>query len=285
MNDFAGRIAVVTGAAKGIGYAICTRCIAEGMHVLMADIDETALKVAAAQLRTDGASVTPVVTDVADAASVQSLAAAADELDQDIALLFNNAGVTASGDLGQLWNSTPEDWHKLIDVNLWGVINGCMSFLPALMSQDSQSRIVNTASIAGVIPASTIAIYSMTKHAVVSLGESLDDQLVNEGAPVRVSTVCPGFVRTHLVEGMPAATTSERMAENLDWFQASVADGTDPEDIADRIFAGIREERRFIFTHSGFRKFVIERHEAMMRDFDAALPPDTGDKDAKMEGK
>jgi NAD(P)-dependent dehydrogenase (short-subunit alcohol dehydrogenase family) len=276
MQDFTDRVAVVTGAAKGIGHALAARCVAEGMHVIMADIDAAALDAAAAQLRRQGsAPITTAATDVADPDSVQELARLAKESDREIALLFNNAGVATAGDLGQLWRSASADWHQIIDVNLWGVINGCMSFLPALMNQTNPSRIVNTASISGVISAPAIAIYSMTKHAVVSLSDSLDQQLQDEGSMVGVSAVCPGFVRTHLVdEWTRDRETSEKMIQNHDWLEGRISEGSDPEDIAERIFDGIRQDRRYIFTHSGFREALVERHERILADFDAVIPKD-----------
>lgn len=281
MQEFTDRIAVVTGAAGGIGLGLTRKCLDQGMHVVMADIDETRLAEVARQLRQnssqDSSLVTVVPTDVSDRASISRLVDVVEGLESEIALVFNNAGVASSGDLGQLWNATHDDWQKLIDVNLWGVINGCMGFLPILMQQSSPSRIVNVASIAGVITAPALAIYTMTKHAVVSLGESLDQQLQAAEASVAVSTVCPGFVRTHLtdglsLEGSDGGDVSPIMRENLTWFEERVRDGTDPAELADRVFEGITHERRYIFTHSGFRDAVVERFDTILADLDSARP-------------
>ncbi|MEE3338327.1 MAG: SDR family NAD(P)-dependent oxidoreductase [Candidatus Latescibacterota bacterium] len=277
MQEFTDRIAVVTGAAGGIGLGLTRKCLDQGMHVVMADIDETRLAEVARQLRQDSSLVTVVPTDVSDRASISRLVDVVEGLESEIALVFNNAGVASSGDLGQLWNATHDDWQKLIDVNLWGVINGCMGFLPILMQQSSPSRIVNVASIAGVITAPALAIYTMTKHAVVSLGESLDQQLQAAEASVAVSTVCPGFVRTHLtdglsLEGSDGGDVSPTMRENLTWFEERVRDGTDPAELADRVFEGITHERRYIFTHSGFRDAVVERFDTILADLDSARP-------------
>ena len=277
MQEFTDRIAVVTGAAGGIGLGLTRKCLDQGMHVVMADIDETRLAEVARQLRQNSSLVTVVPTDVSDRASISRLVDVVEGLESEIALVFNNAGVASSGDLGQLWNATHDDWQKLIDVNLWGVINGCMGFLPILMQQSSPSRIVNVASIAGVITAPALAIYTMTKHAVVSLGESLDQQLQAAEASVAVSTVCPGFVRTHLtdglsLEGSDGGDVSPTMRENLTWFEERVRDGTDPAELADRVFEGITHERRYIFTHSGFRDAVVERFDTILEDLDSARP-------------
>ena len=281
MQEFTDRIAVVTGAAGGIGLGLTRKCLDQGMHVVMADIDETRLAEVARQLRQnssqDSSLVTVVPTDVSDRASISRLVDVVEGLESEIALVFNNAGVASSGDLGQLWNATHDDWQKLIDVNLWGVINGCMGFLPILMQQSSPSRIVNVASIAGVITAPALAIYTMTKHAVVSLGESLDQQLQAAEASVAVSTVCPGFVRSHLTDGLSlegpdGGDVSPTMRENLTWFEERVRDGTDPAELADRVFEGITHERRYIFTHSGFRDAVVERFDTILEDLDSARP-------------
>ncbi len=271
MQDFTGRIAVVTGAGKGIGRALAQTCLAEGMRVVVADIDEALLADAQASLCEVSPDVIAVPTDVSDPLAVGALAEAAASLDGEIGLLFNNAGVAASSDLGSLWKATAADWQRLVDVNLWGVIHGCRSFVPLMKAQERPSRIVNTASIAGVICAPSISIYSMTKHAVVSLSDSLDQQLEEEGASVRASVLCPGFVRTDLVSDLwPVAETIATMEQNRNWFRESVADGTEPLELARRVFDGIRHDRRYIFTHTGFRGAVVERHERILADFDAA---------------
>ncbi|MBT3346183.1 MAG: SDR family NAD(P)-dependent oxidoreductase [Gemmatimonadetes bacterium] len=271
MSEFADRVAVVTGAAKGVGRALAETCLAEGMRVVLADLDEVALSETHATLLEMSPRVTAVPTDVSDPASVEALAQAAVELGGEIGLLFNNAGVVASSDLGSLWKATEDDWQRLVNVNLWGVIHGCRSFLPLMMKQNHPSRIVNTASIAGVISAPSISIYSMTKHAVVSLSDSLDQQLEEEGSTVRASVICPGFVRTNLVNELTStAEGTATMEQNRSWFQESVAEGTEPMELARRVFDGIRHERRYIFTHTGFRGAVVERHERILQDLDAA---------------
>ena len=172
MQEFTDRIAVVTGAAGGIGLGLTRKCLDQGMHVVMADIDETRLAEVARQLRQnssqDSSLVTVVPTDVSDRASISRLVDVVEGLESEVALVFNNAGVASSGDLGQLWNATHDDWQKLIDVNLWGVINGCMGFLPILMQQSSPSRIVNVASIAGVIIGPRFTLGCGRRHLISS---------------------------------------------------------------------------------------------------------------------
>ena len=280
MQDFKGQIAVVTGAARGIGRALAEHCLQMDMRVILADIDETALAETAEGLRRSSTNLLTVSTDVADASSVQALADVAQQ-EGEIGLLFNNAGITAPSDLGQMWQATDADWQRLIEVNLWGVIHGCRAFLPLMMKQASPSRIVNTASIAGVITAPPIAIYTMTKHAIVSLTENLDQQLQTQESNVRASVVCPGFVRTNLVDELSGAEgATSTMEQNRTWFEERVADGTDPAQVAQRIFDGIGEGRRYIFTHTGFRPAIVERFERILADLDAAAPgesPSTGE--------
>jgi NAD(P)-dependent dehydrogenase (short-subunit alcohol dehydrogenase family) len=269
MTDFRGKTAVVTGAARGIGLAIAGQCVAEGMNVVLADIDTAALADAEAQLRQTRGEVLAVRTDVAAAASVQALARATMDRFGEVTLLFNNAGVAAAGDHGELWRTSHQDWHRLVDVNLWGVIHGCTSFLPLMVEQSTPSRIVNMASIAGLLAPPPIAIYAMTKHAIIGLSESLAAQLEDSADHVRVCVVCPGFVRTGLAEQRAQAQgQTSPDADKRTWFERKVAEGTDPDELACKIFAGIRQDRLFIFPHTEYREAVAQRFRRILDGFD-----------------
>ena len=189
-----GRIAVVTGAASGIGLGLSQRFAAEGMHVVMADVEEPVLSKAAAELRERGASVLPVVTDVSDRAAVEALRDAAVSAYGAVHLLCSNAGV--GGSHGPLWECPPGEWDWVLGVNLGGVINGVRAFMPLLLEQDA-GYLVNTASIFGVF-AGALGPYGVTKHAVVALTETLHFNLRSLGVShVGVSVLCPGAVRTN----------------------------------------------------------------------------------------
>jgi NAD(P)-dependent dehydrogenase (short-subunit alcohol dehydrogenase family) len=183
-----GRVAVVTGAASGIGFGLSERFAAEGMQVVMADVEAPALAEAAARLRQQGAEIHAVVTDVSKADQVERLRDQAVEAFGAVHLLCNNAGV--GGSTGSLWDISPAEWEWVLGVNLWGVINGVRAFMPVLLDQDV-AHVVNTSSIFGVF-AGALGPYSVSKHAVVAYSESLYFQLRDAGARVGVSVLCPG---------------------------------------------------------------------------------------------
>ena len=198
MQEFAGKVAVITGAASGIGKAITEKCIAEGMHVVMADIEASVLDTVAAELQaTTNNKVLPMVTNVAIEAELQKvLDETVDQLG-GVHLLFNNAGV---GGGGNSWNATQKDWDWVLGVNLWSVIYGLRVFVPQMLSQNEPCHIVNTASVAGILGGTTNALYSVTKHGVVALTENLMVDLEAEGAQIGCSVLCPGFVNTNIFD-------------------------------------------------------------------------------------
>src|SRR5215813_11541848 len=162
MKDFGGRAAVVTGAASGIGRAIADRCAAEGMHVVLADVEPAALERAVDELRGHGRDVLGVVTDVSDAESVAALERQARDRFGKVHVLFNNAGVFG-GRPGAIWESTLNDWQWILGVNVWGVIHGLRTFVPGMLEHGDEGWIVNTASMGGLIPG--FSPYGVSKHA------------------------------------------------------------------------------------------------------------------------
>ncbi len=170
MRDFRGKVAVVTGAASGIGRALAERCGREGMQVVLADIEEAALARAAAELKDAGAAVLAVHADVSKPADVERLASETLAAFGGVHLLCNNAGVGAGG---AVWDSTQADWEWVLGVNLWGVIYGVRTFVPIMLRQDTDCHIVNTASVAGLLPYHFSAPYQVTKFAVVGLSENM----------------------------------------------------------------------------------------------------------------
>jgi NAD(P)-dependent dehydrogenase (short-subunit alcohol dehydrogenase family) len=195
MRDFEGRVAVVTGGASGLGLAMATRFAQEGMKIVLGDVEEPALEAAVARLRQQEFEVHGVVTDVADAASVDNLAREAVDRFGKVHVLCNNAGVGGSR-ASRVWDATLDDWHWAINVNVWGVIHGIHTFVPLMLAQDEEGHVVNTASMAGLVQGNRV--YSVTKHAVVALSEALYDGLLLEGAKVGASVLCPGLYFTNL---------------------------------------------------------------------------------------
>src|SRR5947209_9479118 len=168
MKDFQGKVAVVTGAASGIGRALAEKSAQEGMKVVLADVEESALRQAEEELKTSGAEVVAVRTDVSQAQEVEALAQQAFATFGAVHLLFNNAGVGAGT---TVWESSLADWQWLLGVNLWGVIHGVHFFVPRMLAQDSEGHIVNTASSAGLVASSGLGMYTVSKHGVVTLSE------------------------------------------------------------------------------------------------------------------
>lgn len=270
MQDFAGKVAVITGAASGIGKALTEKCIAEGMHVVMADIEEAALEQTAAELQaTTNNQVLPIVTNVAIEAELRKVLSEAVETLGGVHLLFNNAGV---GGGGNAWNATQKDWDWVLGVNLWSVIYGLRVFIPQMLAQAEPCHIVNTASVAGLIGGSTNALYSVTKHGVVALTENLYVDLEAENAQIGCSVLCPGFVNTNIFnssrnrpselanEATPPAPTAEDEAR-MAMFQEILRQGMQPAEIAEIVFDAIRNDRLYILTHDHFDEMIRTRAE------------------------
>ena len=267
MKDFSGKVAVITGAASGIGLALTKKCLAEGMQVVMADIQQDALDKAAAALQAEGNNnILPIRTDVSVKEEIEALAKTTIEQFGAVHLLFNNAGV---GGGGTTWESTEKDWEWVLGVNLWSVIHGVRVFTPLMIEQDTQCHIVNTASVAGLLGGTTNACYSVTKHGVVALTENLYSDLQNQNLKVNASVLCPGFVNTNIHDssrnrqqrlvndGDPGPTAEQlEMRKN---FKVFLEQGMQPEQLAEVVFDGIRAERLYILTHTEFDQMIQER--------------------------
>ena len=197
MQDLGGKVAVVTGGASGIGRAMADRFAGEGMSVVLADVEEAALDIAAKELGESGAQVLAVPTDVSQAADVEALAAAARERFGTVHVVCNNAGV---GGHGYQTDEAPlVEWQWVLGVNLWGVIHGVKTFLPILVEQN-EGHIVNTASVAGLISLPFMAPYAVAKHGVVALSEATFFELAMRGSAVGVTVLCPGWVNTRIMD-------------------------------------------------------------------------------------
>jgi NAD(P)-dependent dehydrogenase (short-subunit alcohol dehydrogenase family) len=254
MREFRGRVAVVTGAASGIGLATAERLAQEGMRLVLADVEEPALRKAVDALAGRGAEVLAVATDVTQPASVDALAQRAWERFGAVHVVFNNAGVEVTG---ALWETPLEDLRWVVDVNLWGVIHGIRSFVPRMLEHRSEGHVVSTASMAGLTSAPFLDIYCITKHGVVTLMESLYKELVILGSPLRASVVCPGLIKTRIMESArnrpgdarrdpptPATAPGAVMMENA--LRQGVESGWSPAVVAQAIFEGIRDERFYV---------------------------------------
>jgi len=255
---------VVTGAASGIGLGLCERFAAEGMHVVMADVEEPTLSKAASELAGNGASVLPVATDVADRAAVEALRDAAVSAFGAVHVVCNNAGV--GGPHGPLWECPPGEWDWVLGVNLGGVINGVCAFMPVLLAQDA-GHMVNTSSIFGVF-AGALGPYGVSKHAVTALTETLYFNLQSRDVShVAVSVLCPGAVRTNFGTsarnrpswaGPPAVSGSAEQA-SAEQFDRLAVQGASPAAVAGIVVDGIRARRFYILTSQNRNSAVTRR--------------------------
>jgi NAD(P)-dependent dehydrogenase (short-subunit alcohol dehydrogenase family) len=268
MRELRGRTAVVTGGASGIGRAMAEAFAGEGMRVVLADIEAEALEQAAAALRATGAAALAVPTDVSRAEQVQALADRAVAEYGRVDVVCNNAGVALSG---PTWEYTLADWEWLLGVNLWGVIHGIRAFVPLMLRQGGEGHVVNTGSIAGLTSNPFMAPYNVSKHAVVTLSETLHKELAAMAAPVKVSVLCPGFVSTRILDSernRPAAlrnpTPPERNPSFEEMARAALATGLDPAAAAAEVVDAIRHERFWVLTHPEYGKQVRERMEDIL---------------------
>ena len=276
MFEFTGKVAVITGAASGFGRAFAEKAAALGMKLVLADVNPEALAATIDPLRANGAEVIGVPTDVADAAQVEALARAALDAFGKVHLLFNNAGVGAGG---FLWESSANDWSWVFGVNVMGVAHGVRVFTPIMLAQNEPAHIVNTASVAGLLSPPAMGIYNASKHAVVSLTETLyhDLQLAQASQPghpvealVGCSLLCPAFVPTGIANAeraRPAALrndagpTRSQIAAGKQLQRAVQSGRLTAADVADITFEAIDARRFYIVTHPGIMATVKLRHE------------------------
>ncbi|HZU76619.1 MAG TPA: SDR family NAD(P)-dependent oxidoreductase [Dehalococcoidia bacterium] len=267
MREFSGKVAVVTGAASGIGFALAERFAQAGMKVVLAGINMDNIDKAVEALRCQGRDVLGVQTDVARPEAVDELAQRTLDAYGKVHIVCNNAGVATDNEGRQavgehshpMWEETAEDWRWAFDVNLFGVVNGIRTFVPILLRQGEEAHIVNSASITGLIYARRLPIYYTTKHAVVCLTEALYFQLAQQQAPIHVSVLCPANVATRIASSArnrPGARTAT-MAEEFErrdqaWADATRAGALNPEAVAEAVLQGIQAEQFYILPHDAF---------------------------------
>jgi len=282
VRAFEGRVAVVTGAASGMGRAFAQRFAEEGMKVVLADVERGALDRAVAELRAQGHQVVGVPTDVMRRSSVQDLARAALDAYGKVHLVCNNAGVEGYLD-GAIWEATERDWQWTMGVNFWGVVHGVETFLPILLAQGEEGHLVNTASMTAVVRASNM--YSVTKHAVLAYSETVYGHLRERGAPVGISVLCPGIIATRLFQGSrnrPPELRNEREppgaaqgAELRRRMHERLAAGMPPAEVARILVRAIQEGRFYVLTDHEWDERIRRRMEDILqgRNPELEAPP------------
>jgi len=257
LTEFEGRVAVVTGAASGIGKAMCERFAREGMKVVLADVENDALREAGRDIEKLGAEVLTVRTDVSQADDLSALAEATIERFGKVHVVCNNAGVFAGG---RTWDAIGTDWEWVLGVNVYGVLHGVRAFVPIMLEQNEPAHVVNTCSMAGLINMPLSGAYNVSKHAALSITETLFHELAGLDTPVGVSALCPELIRTgigrsernrpaHLKRGGEEGTPEQEMVEAA--IKASIDTGIPPSAMADRVFEGIKTNTFYLLAEEG----------------------------------
>lgn len=277
MQDFTDKVAVVTGAAEGIGKAIARAAAAEGMKLVLADIDAAALDALAAEFAAADVPVLALRTDVSSPEQVDALADAAFARFGAVHLLVNNAGVAVAK---SVWETTPKDWEWVLGVNLYGVTNGLRAFLPRMLERGEAGHVVNTASVAGLLSVPALAAYNASKFAVVTVSEGLHHDLALRQAPIGVSVLCPSWVKTRIAESgrhrlgeegaVQAGTSVQSQKIGQAVFQAVQA-GITPDSVAESVFEAVRAGRFYIVTHPESRAGVRVRMEDILENRNPTL--------------
>jgi NAD(P)-dependent dehydrogenase (short-subunit alcohol dehydrogenase family) len=249
VRELVGKVAVVTGAASGIGRAMALRFAAEGMTLMLADVDYGGLAETAAAA--GDAKVFTQITDVSDASAVAHLADRCFGELGAVHVLCNNAGVYQGG---HMWTRTEEDFAWVLGVNLWGVLHGIHAFVPRMIEQDTEGHIVNTVSVAGLFATSGSGAYTVSKHAALAASLALAQDLAATGAKLRVTALCPGAVRTRIADSARlrppglVTTPSQDEVDSLGHVGRLAGSGIEPSEVADLVVAAIREERFLVLT-------------------------------------
>ena len=280
MKEFKDKVAVITGAASGIGQGLAYKCGKEGMKVVISDVNEKRLRRTERRMKREGVQVLSVVCDVSNSSDVENLAKTTMDTFGAVHLLFNNAGIAIPR---LVWEYNLKDWNRVISINLMGVIHGIHTFLPIMQKQNTPCHIVNTASMEGIISRGIGgATYGVCKHAVVHLTERLAFELEENNYNIKVSVLCPGLVKTNIflsaLSNVPEESRgtifnleemSEERIEELERFMVE-SPTMMPEEVAEITFKAIENEELYIFTHkdSAMRELAEERWNAILNAFE-----------------
>lgn len=262
MDSLEGKVAVVTGAASGIGRAMAMRFAAEGMRVVLADLDRPELDEALDDVTSSGVTAIRVVADVSDRSAVHALAETTFQQMGTAHVLCNNAGVIAPG---PVWATPIEDWQWVYSINFCGALYGIHEFVPKMREQ-REGHVVNTASMGGLFTGPGLGPYASSKHALVAMTECLFKDLKAEGSNVSASILCPGAVRTPIMDSRHSAPSARQSASDAELAASEnyLASGVDPAVVADQVVGAIRADRFWILTHPDRSGGVRERAEEII---------------------
>ncbi len=265
MDDLDGKVAVITGAGSGIGAGMAQACAAEGMAVVVVDVNPERASAVASQLTASGAKSIAMAVDVTKPREVDSLAESVFSRFGGCHLLHNNAGLCP---FGRSWDHTTAEWREVLDVNLMGVVHAINAFVPRLLEQREEAHIVNTVSAAALRYVPSESLYNTSKFALLGLTESLQRELVRYG--IGVSALVPGGVQTNIGESMRRTSGHIRSDDQLDALLAELrtVDAAHittitPEDVGRLVLEGVRNNDLYIITHPGSEDAVRARHAAI----------------------
>lgn len=271
MKDFRDKVAVITGGASGLGLAMAKRFAAEGMKLVLADIEEEPLRRVEQDFKKAKVAAIGIRTDVSRAQDVERLAEKALATFGGVHLLCNNAGVAPGG---AVWESTLADWEWVLGVNVWGVIHGVRTFMPIMLRQDADCHVVNTASVAGLLSVPNMGSYCVSKHAVVTLTECLHHDLQQREARIGVSLLCPAYVPTGIADSernRPAilrnaqrSKTPEEAARDEALRHAVTSGRISADQVAQRVFDAVQANRFYVLTHPKIKGAIQTRMEDIL---------------------
>ena len=279
MQELKGKVAVITGAAEGIGKAIAVAAAAEGMRLVLADISDALLNSTVQELRANGTEVIGVVTDVAKESDIQTLADQAYAQFGHVHLLVNNAGVAFAK---SAWETTAKDWEWIMGINLYGITHALRIFIPRMLASDEVAHIVNTASVAGLIAEPALAAYNVSKFGVVALSESLHHDLSLRKSKIGVSVLCPSWVKTRIIDAERNRKTEDRIqADQLEKvsqktgaaINKAVEAGISPQQVASDVITAVKANTFYILTHPETKAAVAIRSEDILQGRPPTLLP------------
>jgi len=266
VNNFKNKVAVITGAASGIGKGIAQTFAAEGARLVLTDVEEDRLEALRDELSTSGAEVKTFTCDVSDYGQVEQLTELTYDQYGACNILCNNAGVVENN--LKSWELSLEDWDWVLGINLMGVVHGVKSFVPKMLASDEPGHVVNTASIGGLVAGLALPAYSVSKHAVVAYSEVLYNDLMREDAQVSASVLCPGWVNTEIAEAdrnrANKPVVDSELMRSRNSFKKSIANGLDPQQVGRIVADGIKQNQFYLFTHPNWNGSIEDRFHAIL---------------------